>query len=196
MARVSLLRAASRLLESLSDPDSALIGGLAVSAHGYIRATRDVDILVAIPLEEARLRLSAHGIASRVRRGDFFEGDFPVLKGSLGRVPFDIVSRLVPFEAARAHTVVTGVLNLRVVDLETLARLKLKAASPKDLWDLAILVHLNQRTRHRILEIASQYPQQAERLRSFVEDPRARREAHERARDLREGNRGRKKKHK
>ncbi|MGH9333586.1 MAG: hypothetical protein ACRD21_07545, partial [Vicinamibacteria bacterium] len=111
-------------MEALSDPESALIGGLAVSAHGYVRATRDVDVLVAISLEEARRRLASRGIEARIRRGDFFEGDFPVLKGTVGGVPFDVVSRLVPFEAARACTVDAAGLELRVVDLETLARLK------------------------------------------------------------------------
>jgi len=196
MARVSLLRAARRLLDALSDPESAVIGGLAVSAHGYVRATRDVDILVAISLEEARRRLTSRGIEARIRRGDFFEGDFPVLKGTVGGVPFDIVSRLVPFEAARGYSVRAAALELRVVDLETLARLKLKAASPKDLWDLAILVHLNPEARERILELASHHPELNERFRSYVDDPRARREALERAKDVTKPVTPRKKKHK
>jgi hypothetical protein len=197
MARASLLRAASRLLEFLSDPESAVIGGLAVSAHGYIRATRDVDILVSIPLEEARRRLSARGITASLRRGDFIEGEFPVLKGSIDRIPFDIVSRLVPFEPGRAHELAAGRFHLRVVDLETLARLKLKAAAPKDLWDLAVLAHLNPVARSRILELASYHdPELSERFRSFLEDPRAKSEARERARDLEPSRRPRKKKHK
>jgi hypothetical protein len=195
MARHSLLRAARRLLDALSDPESAVIGGLAVSAHGYVRATRDVDILVAIPLEEARRRLTSRGIECRIRRGDFFEGDFPVLKGAVAGVPFDIVSRLVPFDTARAITVDTTARSLRVVDLLTLARLKLKAASPKDLWDLAILVHLNPGSRERILELASHHPVH-DRFRSFLDDPRARREALERAEDFRGTVKPRKKKHK
>ena len=184
MARASLLRAASRILAALGESEGALIGGLAVSAHGYVRATRDVDILVAIPLDEARRRLSARGIASRIRRRDFFEGDFPVLKGYAGSVPFDIVSQLVPLEADRVQSLEIGTLTLRIVDFETLARLKLKAGSPKDLWDLAMLILMDPARRPSTFDLAASNPELAERLRSYVDDPRAQREAAERALDV------------
>lgn len=196
MAQASLLRAASRLLEMLGDTECAVIGGLAVSAHGYVRATRDVDILVTIPLDEARRRLSARGVSSRIRRGDFLEGDFPVLKGSLGRVPFDIVPQIVPLEPDRIQSVKVGGLTLRIVDFDTLARLKLKAGSPKDLWDLAILINLDPRRRERAFELAAVSLALTEQLRSYADDPRAKREALERARDVRTSTTPRRKKHK
>lgn len=185
MAQISLLRAASRLLGALGESESALIGGLAVSAYGYVRATRDVDVLVSIPLDEARRRLSAHGIASRIRRGDLLEGEFPVLKGHFSQVPFDIVSQLVPLEPERIQSVDIGTLRLRVVDFETLARLKLKAGSPKDLWDLAILLLMDPKRQARAFELAEASPELAAQLRAYIEDRRARKEALERAQEQR-----------
>jgi hypothetical protein len=159
-----------------------------------VRATRDVDVLVSIPLDEARRRLSARGITSRIHRGDFFEGEFPVLKGHSGPVPFDIVSQLVPLEPDRIQSVDIGNLRLRVVDFETLARLKLKAGSPKDLWDLAILLLMDPGRQARAFELAAASPDLAERLRAYVDDPRARREALDRLQE--QARRPSKKKHK
>jgi hypothetical protein len=54
-------RVAVRLARLLG-PDCAIVGGMAVNAHGYLRATRDVDVMVLVPLAEARRRLSAAGV--------------------------------------------------------------------------------------------------------------------------------------
>jgi len=175
-----LLRAAGRLLGMLGDEESAVVGGLAVSAHGYVRATRDVDILVSLPLAEARRRLAAHGVKTQLLRGDVLEGGFACLTGALGGVPFDILPPLVPLEAERTVQLDVGRISLRVVDFDTLARLKLKAGSPKDLWDLAILVHPAPRRRGGVLELAAHVPEVLERLKALLEDPRAKREARDR----------------
>ena len=45
------LSAARDLLDAIGG-DAALAGGLAVSAHGYARATNDVDIATSVPLPE------------------------------------------------------------------------------------------------------------------------------------------------
>ncbi|MGH9463404.1 MAG: hypothetical protein ACRD1X_19550 [Vicinamibacteria bacterium] len=181
MAAQRLARAASRLMRMIGEDDCALAGGLAVSAHGYVRATRDVDIIVAVPLEEARRRLSAHGLEMRLLRGDIFEGDFPCLKGVIDGVPFDVLPPLVPIEPDRTVLLDLHPLRLRVVDFDTLTRLKLKAGSPKDLWDIAILANLRPDRRERALRLAAHDPALVERLISFIDDPRARREASERA---------------
>jgi hypothetical protein len=41
MAGQRFTRAAARLVRILREGDCALAGGLAVNAHGYVRATRD-----------------------------------------------------------------------------------------------------------------------------------------------------------
>lgn len=181
MAAQRLARAAARLMRMIGESDCALAGGLAVSAHGYVRATKDVDIIVAVPLEEARRRLRAQGLGVRLLRGDVFEGDFPCLKGVIGGVPFDVLPALVPIEPDRTVLLDLHPLKLRVVDFDTLTRLKLKAGSPKDLWDLAILINLRPDRRERALRLAAHDPALVARLLSFMDDPRARREAREHA---------------
>jgi hypothetical protein len=62
-----------------------------------------------------------------------------------------------------------------------LVRLKLKAGSPKDLLDIAMLVHLRPGSRQSVLQLAAHDPGTKERLLSFLDDPRLRRDARERA---------------
>ena len=53
------VRVARRVAEALGTDDCLLAGGLAVMAHGFVRGTRDVDLLTRLPLSEARVRLEA-----------------------------------------------------------------------------------------------------------------------------------------
>jgi hypothetical protein len=140
----SYFEVAQALLAGLDgDPKSALAGGVAVGAHGYVRATKDVDIIVGIPLDEARARLAAHGIAATLKRGDPLESDFSCLKGSIGGVPFDVIPQLVPVRWERTLTVTLAGNPIRVVDLDSLFALKLKAGSSRDVLDAAMLVLLH-----------------------------------------------------
>ena len=68
--RGDYLKAAAALISAIGEDRSALAGGLAVWAHGYVRGTRDVDVIVAVSLEEARGLLAARGIRAVLRRGD------------------------------------------------------------------------------------------------------------------------------
>ena len=189
MAAGKFVRAVAKLLAALGEQDCAVAGGMAVNAHGYLRGTRDVDIIVSIPLEEARRRLKAHGIETRLFKGDPFEGDFPCLKGVVGvetqgrgpiqGVAFDILPQLVPIEPEKALDLVVRGQRLRVVDMETLIRLKLKAGSPADLFDVAILVNLHPGWKGRAKGLAVHNPQLAQRLVSMIEDPRTRAKAME-----------------
>jgi hypothetical protein len=173
-------RVAARLVRILGE-DCAIAGGLAVNAHGYVRATRDVDLLVSTTLDTARRRLEAHAVRTVLFRGDVPEGDFPCLKGVLGGVPFDVLPPLVPIERERLIVLELHGLSLPVVDFETLVRLKLKAGGPKDLLDLAVLVTVRPERRARCLELAAHDPELQRRLSSFIENPRVKREAAERA---------------
>src|SRR5215472_2070823 len=103
MAAGKFTRAAARLLRILGQDRSAIAGGVAVNAHGYVRATRDVDVITALPLGEARRRLREHGIEARLFRGDPLEGGCECLKGILpvgprptDAVPFDVLPALEP----------------------------------------------------------------------------------------------------
>jgi hypothetical protein len=88
---------AVRLVRIIGESESVVAGGLAVNAHGDLRATRDVDIVACLPLAEARRRLAARGIRTWLVRGDVLEGDFPCLKGALSGVPFDVLPAWCPW---------------------------------------------------------------------------------------------------
>jgi hypothetical protein len=179
--------AAARLQEILG-PDSALIGGLAVNAYGFVRATQDVDIVVRMPLAEAKRALEAHGIKVEMRKGDPFEGGFSSLsgvigaKGASGRVHgvlFDVLPELVPVAPERLVHVTLQGHSLRIVDLETLIRLKLKAGGPSDLYDVGVLVHLNPAARQAALDHATHKPRLLERVKRLLDDQQIARKADE-----------------
>ena len=171
--------AAARLLRAIGG-DAAVAGGLAVNAYGYPRATADVDIVTSVPLPEARRRLGEDGIACRLRKGDVLEGDVPCVTGAIGEVPFDILPNLVPIGSTEIEI---GGHRLRMVDADTLIRLKLKAGSVKDLYDVAILSHLESGFAERARALAASDPKVATRLADLLDDPRTRRQAD----DLRRG---------
>lgn len=56
----------------------AVIGGVAVVLHGYVRTTTDVDILVDPPLERMRDVLAAHGFVYDNERREFVKNGIPV----------------------------------------------------------------------------------------------------------------------
>jgi hypothetical protein len=139
-AASALERVASRLAQVLGE-DGVLVGAMAVAAHGYVRATRDVDFAVKVPLEEVLGRLRDNGIAATLRRGDVLEGDFPCLTGTIGGIRFDVMTPPVALEWNDAVEIsLAGGVPLRVVDLDGLIRLKLRAQGPKDLMDAAALL--------------------------------------------------------
>lgn len=178
--RLTLERVAADLVSALGEDNCLLIGGLAVGIHGYVRATDDVDLIVRIPLQEARKLLAERDIETRLLRGDPFEGDFPCLKGVREGIPFDIMPPLVPLEWERSIALgKTG--RLRVVDLDGLIRLKLKAAGPEDLLDVARLVLLHPEARDRARELALAY-RCMDRLDSWLTDPRLRAKTREQKR--------------
>lgn len=136
-----LARLARRLTELLGD-GSGLAGGLAVAAWGEIRATRDVDFVTTMPLSEVERLLTGAGLRHQAHRGDPLSGDLPwVVRGEVDGVPFQV------FAPRGGRSFSTIELNppgldgvVRVVDLGDLIRLKLEAAGPKDLWDVARLL--------------------------------------------------------
>jgi hypothetical protein len=150
---------------------------MAVNAYGFLRATRDVDIMVNLPLAEARRRLEHHGVTTTLFRGDVQDGEFSCLRGLLGRagpaaVPFDILPSLVPLDPAVFVEVEVAGQSLAIVDLLRLLRLKLRAGGVKDLYDIAILVSLSPEFRKDVDRLAAARPLERERLRAMFDDPR------------------------
>jgi hypothetical protein len=186
VAAGKFLKAAASLLKILGD-DSALVGGMAVNAHGFVRATRDVDVMIGGALSEARRRLEAAGVKARLFKEQSLDGDFTCLKGVLGvgpegdeAVPFDVLPALVPLVVEKLVALDVGGLQLRVVDPDTLFRLKLKAGAPRDLYDIAILSNLHPEWAELALALAAgRGARQAERMAVLIRDPQVQRQVEE-----------------
>jgi hypothetical protein len=120
------LRVASEQLTKIG-VRHALVGGLAVGAHGHPRATKDVDFLVG---EEAFMH---HGgglvtIAPGV----------PVQVGDVAVDPISIASGESYLDAAVAKPIISG--GIPIAPVEVLFYLKLKSPRRKDAADLVELV--------------------------------------------------------
>ncbi len=174
--RADYLKAAAALIAAIGEERCALAGGLAVWAHGYVRGTRDVDVIVAVGLEEAKRLLASRRIVATLRRGDVLEGGFSCLKGTLGGVPFDVLPELVAVPWENAIALDVGGRRLRVVDLPTLLELKLKAGGAKDLMDVAMLVRLHPEQEERARRLSVAYRAKAD-LERWLADRRVEAEA-------------------
>lgn len=164
---------ALRLAAALPEPN-ALVGALAVTAHGFVRSSDDVDFACAAEPAEIRARLRAAGISSTVRRGDVTQGDLPsVVFGTIEGVRFDVLVPPVPIDWDRACVLRLGTGSLRVVDLDALVRLKLHAGGPQDLIDVVQLVRRRPEMREKALAVADAY-ELRERLEAWLADPRIR----------------------
>jgi hypothetical protein len=136
---------ALRLQEIVGSENCVVVGAIAVSAHGYVRATDDVDLLARLPLAEVRTTLSRSGIATTLTKGDILEGDFPCLRGELEGIRFDV--------------------------LPPLAAIEWDHALHEDLLDAAMLILTHPEQRERALELAEAY-QVRKQLESFLSAPR------------------------
>lgn len=135
--------------------DFVVIGGVAVGYHGYVRATKDVDIVPASDRENLeRLARTLHRLEARVEGGEDFEpSELPdpldpdalasggnwVLSTRLGRLDLmqwigddALWARLSP---AAIEDEIDG-LRIKIVSYEDLAALKELAGRPQDLIDL------------------------------------------------------------
>lgn len=172
MRRRDLERAARRIVEILGKDECVLVGGLAVGAYGYVRATQDVDFVSRIPLVQVQKRLREHDVAATLRRGDPLDGDFSCVSATIEGVRVDILPPLVPIEWERALELpLTRTVSLRVVDLDALLQLKLRAGGAKDLMDVAALVLCHPEQRERAQELATGRGLSG-KLASWLEDAR------------------------
>ena len=161
----------------LSGPsDCLLAGGLAVMAHGFVRATRDVDILTRLPLSEARVRLEASGSppasSGRPARGRVHVPERRVRRPAVRRSP-----------AARAGSLGRGAAGRgqgsRLAARRSSGRpagAQAQGAGPKDLMDAAILVLLHPETEAQALELATAY-RPLDRFEAWLRDPRTQAQA-------------------
>jgi hypothetical protein len=156
----------AELLRRLGDAgiDHVLIGGLAVNAHGVIRATQDVDICPdPDPANLRRLASLLHDLGVRqlgvddagfqahempfdpTKSGDLARGGNFRLETPLGVL--DIMQWLPGIDADHAYETLAGDaleaeafgVKLRVCSLTALREMKRAAGRPRDLQDLADL---------------------------------------------------------
>jgi hypothetical protein len=128
----------------------AVFGGLAMAAHGFDRATRDLDLFVAPDGENVELLRRALGdvfddpdIAAIT--SDDLGGEYPAVQYGPPGVDFtiDIVSRLgdaFRFEDLVVDRVVLGTTTIAVVSAETLYRMKRDTVRLRDRDDAQRLV--------------------------------------------------------
>lgn len=138
-----------------ADIEFLIIGGVAVGFHGYVRATKDVDIVPAPnPQNLERLTQVLRGLDAQIEGAEDFENEeLPdpldpealalggnwVLRTRLGR--FDIMQWIGEDELwgklspAAIEAEIDG-LAIKVVSYEDLVALKTMANRPEDLTDL------------------------------------------------------------
>ena len=154
----ALERAVVSLAAALAEA-AVLIGGLAVSAWGYVRVTDEVTFAARLLAADVARVLADAGIRSRLVKGNAVDGDIPWrVKARIGGFVIDVLPPLVPLEFDRAVTVTLARgRQVRVVDLEGLLRLKLRAGGPQDLLDTAQLLRRHPEQLERIRPIAEKY---------------------------------------
>lgn len=126
----------------------ALVGGMAVSMHGLVRTTEDVDLFVE-PTEEniARLRRALRGLyddpdADAITLADLM-GDYPVIRylPPTG-APIDIISRLgerFTFGLLTTETKMLEGVPVTVVSPHSLYAMKVDTVRPQDALDASRL---------------------------------------------------------
>lgn len=144
-----------KLLRCLNESDVryVIIGATALAAHGWVRATADLDLYIdASPGNLARLRaaLEAFGYdLSDASTEDF--GRYKILLRQYD-LPLDIhpfVAGASPFEQVwkRRVTEDLGGVEASFAGLDDLIAMKRAAGRPKDLEDLRHLEELRRRSR-------------------------------------------------
>lgn len=146
--------------------DYAIVGAMAASVHGVIRASRDADALLSIStsaLKDLEQSFKAAGFATELRRGDMtdpigavltlhdkFENRVDLLVGIRGFDPAAF-SRViaVPFDGE----------PLKFVGLEDFVAMKLFAAGPQDIADAqnALAAAPEQLDTNLLRELATRY---------------------------------------
>jgi predicted nucleotidyltransferase len=131
-----------RVIQALNaeGADYVLIGGYALFAHGYNRATTDIDILVPPTLESAKsvkraLLLLPEGVARDIDPSWFEEGNtIRVADEFVVDVMFNACGESYQSLQAHAQTVLLDGIPVKTVDLEGLLKTKQTVRS-KDAGD-------------------------------------------------------------
>lgn len=136
--------------------DFTVIGGFAVIAHGYVRATRDIDILAAQDRENlGRLAAAFEELHARVRGvdadqlpvsptdpEDLGSGANWTLETDAGWVDYMTdIPGAAPYKQISAYASVVEIrgVRIKIVGLDHLISMKRASGRPRDLADIAAL---------------------------------------------------------
>lgn len=162
---VSALRDLMRIFET--DYRGMIIGGMAVIALGYPRATTDIDATVIEELgnlENLLSRLESHGIVPRMKNViDFARANHVLLmRHKQSGIDIDISIALLPFEEeaiSNCQGVDFAGIKIFIPRAEDLIIYKMVASRPEDLRDVEelLLRHLDKINLKRVRSIVSQF---------------------------------------
>ena len=162
---VSALRDLMHILET--DYRGMIIGGMAVIALGYPRATTDIDATVIEELdnlENLLSRLESHGIVPRMENVlDFARSNHVLLmRHKQSGIDIDISIALLPFEEeaiSNCQEVDFAGIKIFIPRAEDLIIYKMVASRPEDLRDVEelLLRHLDKINLKRVRSIVKQF---------------------------------------
>jgi hypothetical protein len=164
------------------DFDVALVGGMAVVAHGVRRGTIDYDILVDTPdfiqFQAAVKRLVDDGdgfvpgledigrltVTSRHEAfpgsEDSLKNATVVLSGETGEKFIDFLSVYYAYEkeGVEHSLIIPGMEPLKLLDIPYLVLMKMKAMGPKDIADIVMLYQISPESKKvETLDITKKY---------------------------------------
>jgi len=131
-------------LKSLKEHDVhyLLIGAYAVNYHGYIRATGDMDVWIAIHPDNARkimAALHAFGIDDPGLNAEVFLQEKKILRMGVPPLRLEITTSIsgVEFDECYQSRIVDELdgIEVNLIDLENLKKNKRASGRPKDLVD-------------------------------------------------------------
>jgi hypothetical protein len=102
------------------------------------------------------------------------------VRGEIDGIPFDVLPPLVAVAWERALPLDMAGGTIKVVDLDGLLQLKLRAGGPQDLLDVARLVLKHPEAEARARELATAYGA-GDPFEAWLRDPRTRAQAREEA---------------
>lgn len=153
------MKSAARVIAYLDDRGviAALIGGIALGAHGIARATLDADVLVgdAAVLDGGFWAASPELASPEIRRGDDEDPLLGIVRFALSGEPVDVVvgrGRWIARILERRLSIAAAGHTLPVVDRADLVLLKLFAGGPQDLVDVRLLVQADPAILRREVE--------------------------------------------
>ena len=132
---LDIAREVSHLMRTAAIP-GVVIGGVAVVLHGYVRTTKDVDILLPPPLEPLADLLTAHGYTFDRDRREFVKQGVPV-------------QLVLPEQVGELSTAGVEIEGITTVTLADLINMKLRSGSTnllraQDLADVIGLIRQHQ----------------------------------------------------